>query len=175
MDSNDEMDTSDASTSRHGQSSPNEDDESTPSKKKEEKEGDNEVCLLCDKPMTESTQCTVKKVGTQNFIRASLKRKDKKHEDLEKLDEIKVHKTCQRTYTRESNIKIALKQATQANQRNRKRRRDGRNFDIFSYCFFCSNKMFNTQKCSRVTKKSTIDNVIAQLDVYEPFERSFRR
>lgn len=36
--------------------------------------------------------------------------------------------------------------------------------------FFCSSTLHNSQKCNRVTKQSTIDNILAQLEVYPKTE-----
>lgn len=73
-------------------------------------------------------------------------------------------------YNRETNIKLSLEKKKEINQQNRGRRQAGRNFDFSTQCFFCSNVIYNSQQSRRVSKQSTIDNVIAQLKEYEKNE-----
>ena len=85
--------------------------------------------------MTKSLSCVIKQLGIAKFIQASIRRNDKKDDQLRKLTEVTVHKTCQRTYTRESNIQLAIKKTEQCRD-NRQRRQDGRVFYFSSNCFF---------------------------------------
>lgn len=132
-----------------------------------------DTCLLCEE-IVESSQCRiVKERGIKNLIEASIKRKDQKHLKLRDLTEITVHKNCQTMYVRESNIKIALAKSKQNWHNVRSRAKSGREFDFSATCFLCSNPMHDVlRNFHRITKQATIDNLIAQLQVYPKTEEN---
>lgn len=116
--------------------------------------------------MDASKSCVVKERGIKSLIDASLKRKDNKNKVLENKKEITVHQTCQNLYKRESNIKIALKKAKQSWHDDRRRRQAGREFEFSTACFICTKLLTTMKPYTRVSKQSTIDNVLAQLNEY---------
>lgn len=132
-----------------------------------------DTCLLCEEIMEPSKCRIVNERGIKNLIEASIKRNDKKHLKLRDLTEITVHKTCQTMYVRESNIKIAVAKSKQNWYNVRSRAKSGREFDFSATCFLCSNPMHDVlRNCHRITKQSTIDNLIAQLEVYPKTEEN---
>lgn len=123
--------------------------------------------------MEPSKSTVVKERAIANLVQASIKRKDKKDIQLKQFKQITVHRCCQTSYTRESNIKIALKSFKKKWRDCRRRSENAREFDFSTYCFFCCNRVHATkQPCKSVSKQFTIDNILAQLDVYEANEQN---
>lgn len=132
------------------------------------------ICILCDQPMASDKTCVVKERGLERFKKSSKRRKDDKHKQLEGLQQATFHKSCSVTYSRESNIQTAektRKENAKNSAKNRQRQQEGRVFNFFMYCFFCSGNVYeHKDNCRRVYKRDTIDNIVAQLKVYPKTE-----
>lgn len=132
-----------------------------------------EVCLLCDKNMTESSVITtVKNKGIESLIHASKRRRDGKVDKLKRFNQIKVHNACKTAYTKDYNIQVVEKNRSIKISQDRKRQKIGREFDFSSNCFFCGNALYARDEYKQIKNQATVNNILRQLTNYETNEKN---
>ena len=86
----------------------------------------NNMCILCNKPMTEEDNRQLGQRAINTLITSSEKRKDKKHIELRKHSSITVHIHCLPQCNSESGINAAIKNKSESISKRRPLMKDER-------------------------------------------------
>lgn len=93
-------------------------------------------CVICGADIERGVDGTrVSEKGLQTLRKASLQRKDGKHENFEGVTSLIVHTSCRKQYTRPSSVKAAAKSPTTSTSRDLRSSQD--KFDFQTKCFLC--------------------------------------
>ncbi|GBL55346.1 hypothetical protein AVEN_21121-1 [Araneus ventricosus] len=101
------------------------------------------VCFICNKSLSEGAVVTVKKRGIETLTKSSVLRMLPDHTDLLKdLNEIAVHRGCQKTYTNSGMIAASIKRLSVLEQEARPSTRSKRTvFNFKNHCFMCGERI----------------------------------
>lgn len=116
---------------------------------------ESEICILCDKTLLPTEKCIVKERAIESLIKASIKKKDKKHVQLRGMKELIIHKNCHTKYVRESSIKAARKAAIASTSESRRQSKKAREFDFSTLCFFCGEDATKTKFYANIKFKKS--------------------
>lgn len=96
-------------------------------------------CLLCEKNLSVGKTVNVKQKGLNTVIKSNERRKDGISGKLRGLSSVILHVSCRKDYTRENNIKAALKKITESKGSpiKGKLRSSIPSFDFKNACFYC--------------------------------------
>lgn len=125
-------------------------------------------CLLCEENLSVGKTVNVKQKGLNTLIKSSERRKDGKSEKLGGLSSVIVHVSCRKDYTREDNIKAALKNITESegstiSPTKGKLRSSITSFDFKNACFYCTEiidaAFYEKEKKKEISKRVKVHRV----------------